>query len=88
MPFPPEIALIPIFDKQIRWSLKTKQNATTFIVCQNKPKIYDILKYTTPLIDITVKVVSPKQFLTMETEDEIFSVVVIDDGIDQIEQIS
>ena len=88
MPFSPEIALLPILDKQIRWCLKTSKNATTFIICQNGLKIDKILKYTTPLIQLSIKVLKPAEFLCCKISEEIFSIVVIDDGIEEIEDIS
>ena len=50
-----------------------------------------MLKYTTPLLQLSIKVVSPFEFLSKvinDEEQEIFSVVVIDDGIEEIEEIS
>ena len=88
MPFSPEIALLPILDKQIRWCLKTSKNATTFIICQNGIKVDKILKYTTPLIQLSIKILKPAEFLSSKITEEIFSIVVIDDGIEEIEEIS
>ena len=76
-----EIVFVPIFDKQIRWCLKNK-NATTLIVRKEKNNQVDkILKYTNELVKIDYKLLSPSDFISLSDKSDIFSIVVIDDGI-------